>query len=80
MPSREVLLYGKVRADPLESKVLKNRVEDAAAALYYQINHLARSVQLGSSRTVGMLVPAFATPDPFYAQPYTTWSDNRIIR
>jgi LacI family transcriptional regulator len=50
------------------SDELKNRVEDAAAALDYQINHLARSVQLGSSKTVGMLIPSFATPDPFYAQ------------
>src|SRR5580704_816498 len=47
---------------------LTRRVQDAAAALDYQINHLARSVQLGSSRTVGMLIPSFATPDPFYAQ------------
>jgi LacI family transcriptional regulator len=47
---------------------LTNRVQDAASALDYQINHLARSVQLGSSRTVGMLIPAFASPDPFYAQ------------
>jgi LacI family transcriptional regulator len=47
---------------------LTNRVNDAAAALEYQINHLARSVQLGSSHTVGMLIPAFASPDPFYAQ------------
>jgi LacI family transcriptional regulator len=50
------------------SDELSNRVQDAAAALDYQINHLARSVQLGSSRTVGMLIPAFAIPDPFYAQ------------
>jgi LacI family transcriptional regulator len=50
------------------SDELTNRVQDAAAALDYQINHLARSVQLGSSRTVGMLIPSFATPDPFYAQ------------
>lgn len=50
------------------SEELQNRVRDAAAALDYQINHLARSVQLGSSRTVGMLIPSFATPDPFYAQ------------
>jgi len=50
------------------SDELKNRVQDAAAALDYQINHLARSVQLGSSRTIGMLIPSFATPDPFYAQ------------
>jgi LacI family transcriptional regulator len=47
---------------------LTRRVQDAAAALDYQINHLARSVQLGSSHTVGMLIPSFATPDPFYAQ------------
>ncbi len=47
---------------------LTNRVQDAAAALDYQINHLARSVQLGTSKTVGMLIPSFATPDPFYAQ------------
>ena len=50
------------------SDELTNRVHDAAAALDYQINHLARSVQLGSSRTIGMLIPSFATPDPFYAQ------------
>lgn len=50
------------------SEELTTRVLDAAAALDYQINHLARSVQLGSSRTVGMLIPSFATPDPFYAQ------------
>lgn len=50
------------------SDQLTNRVHDAASALDYQINHLARSVQLGSSRTVGMLIPSFATPDPFYAQ------------
>jgi LacI family transcriptional regulator len=50
------------------SDELTNRVLDAAGALDYQINHLARSVQLGSSRTVGMLIPSFATPDPFYAQ------------
>jgi LacI family transcriptional regulator len=50
------------------SSELTNRVQDAAAALDYEINHLARSVQLGSSRTVGMLIPTFETPDPFYAQ------------
>src|SRR5580692_11276215 len=50
------------------SDSLTRRVQDAAAALDYQINHLARSVQLGSSHTVGMLIPSFATPDPFYAQ------------
>jgi len=50
------------------SDELANRVKDAAAALDYQINHLARSVQLGSSRTIGMLIPSFATPDPFYAE------------
>jgi LacI family transcriptional regulator len=47
---------------------LANRVKDAATALDYQINHLARSVQLGSSRTIGMLIPSFATPDPFFAE------------
>jgi LacI family transcriptional regulator len=50
------------------SPELSDRVHDAAGALDYQINHLARSVQLGSSRTVGMLIPSFGTPDPFYAQ------------
>jgi LacI family transcriptional regulator len=50
------------------SSDLTNRVQDAAAALDYQINHLARSVQLGSSRTVGMLIPSFGNPDPFYGQ------------
>jgi LacI family transcriptional regulator len=50
------------------SDELANRVKGAAAALDYQINHLARSVQLGSSRTIGMLIPSFATPDPFYAE------------
>jgi len=45
---------------------LKRRVKNAAKALDYRINVLARALKEGVSDTVGMLIPDFALPDPFF--------------
>lgn len=50
------------------SPELTKRVNSAATALNYRINVLARSLKQGATQTVGMLVPAFATPDPFFSE------------
>jgi LacI family transcriptional regulator len=50
------------------SPELTSRVNNAAAALDYRINVLARSLKQGATQTAGMLVPAFATPDPFFSE------------
>ncbi len=50
------------------SPVLTGRVKHAAAALDYRLNTLARSLKQGSTKTVGMLVPVFASPDPFFGE------------
>ncbi len=49
------------------SPELTVRVQKAAAELDYRINALARSLKQGSTQTVGMLIPSFGTPDPFFA-------------
>ena len=50
------------------SPELTTRVKDAVQQLDYTINHLAHSLQTRKTRTVGMLIPEVANPDPFYAQ------------
>ena len=50
------------------SPPLKKRVREAIKELNYRPNHLARSLYKGSTHTVGMLIPHFANPDPFFAQ------------
>lgn len=50
------------------SPELTKRVKDAVKELDYTINHLARSMQTRKTRTVGMLIPEGAPPDPFYAE------------
>lgn len=50
------------------SPVLTERVKEAIAELDYTVNHMARSLQTRSSHTVGMLIPGFASPDPFFGQ------------
>jgi LacI family transcriptional regulator len=50
------------------SPELTQRVKQAAAELDYSINLLARSMQTGRTHSIGMLIPLFSTPDPFYAQ------------
>ncbi len=49
------------------SPELTQRVEVAAEELDYRINTLARSLKQGSTQTVGMLIPSFGSPDPFFA-------------
>lgn len=49
------------------SPELTHRVQRAARDLDYRINILARSLKQGSTNTVGMLIPGFASPDPFFA-------------
>lgn len=49
------------------SPELTARVEKAANALDYRINTLARSLKQGSTRTIGMLIPSFGSPDPFFS-------------
>ena len=48
------------------SPELTKRVQRAAHDLDYRIKILARSLKQGSTHTVGMLIPGFATPDPFF--------------
>ena len=50
------------------SPELTKRVKAVAEELDYRINHLARSLQIGRTNTIGMLIPLFGTPDPFYSQ------------
>ncbi len=50
------------------SPELTKRVREAAKELDYRINFLARSLQIGRTHSIGMLIPLFGTPDPFYAQ------------
>jgi LacI family transcriptional regulator len=49
------------------SPELTARVEKAADFLDYRINTLARSLKSGSTRTIGMLIPSFGSPDPFFS-------------
>jgi LacI family transcriptional regulator len=50
------------------SPELAKRVNDAVAALDYTINQVAHSLQTRSTRTIGMLIPDVASPDPFFGQ------------
>jgi LacI family transcriptional regulator len=50
------------------SPELKDRVLAAANEYGYRINALARGLKHGSSQTVGMLIPDFAAPDPFFSE------------
>lgn len=50
------------------SPELKERVLGAANEYGYRINALARGLKHGSSQTVGMLIPDFAAPDPFFSE------------
>jgi LacI family transcriptional regulator len=45
---------------------LKKRVREAAKLLDYRVNVLARALKEGITDTVGMLIPDFALPDPFF--------------
>jgi DNA-binding LacI/PurR family transcriptional regulator len=50
------------------SPELTTRVKQAVQELDYTINHLAHSLQKRSTRSVGMLIPDVANPDPFFSQ------------
>jgi len=50
------------------SPALAKSVKQAIAELDYTVNHMARSLHTRSSRTIGMLIPGFASPDPFFGQ------------
>ncbi len=50
------------------SPALTKRVLKAVEELDYTINHLAHALQTRSTRTIGMLIPDVASPDPFYGQ------------
>ncbi len=50
------------------SPALKKKVQEAVRELDYTINHMARSLQTRSSRSVGMLIPGSGGPDPFFGQ------------
>ena len=50
------------------SPELTQRVKQAVQELDYTINHLAHSLQTRSTRTIGMLIPAEANPDPFFGE------------
>ena len=50
------------------SPELVKKVKLAVDELDYTINHLAHSLQTRSTRTIGMLIPDPANPDPFYGQ------------
>ncbi len=47
---------------------LTKRVNEAVAELDYTLNHLAHALQTRTTRTIGMLIPEVASPDPFYGQ------------
>lgn len=50
------------------SPELTKRVKDAVRELDYRMNHLAHSFQTGTTRTIGMLIPAMANPNPYYGE------------
>lgn len=50
------------------SPELTARVNQAAKVLDYRINALARSLKQGWTQTVGMLIPTFGAPDPFFGE------------
>lgn len=50
------------------SPELTKRVKDAVRELDYRMNQLAHSFQTGTSRTIGMLIPAVANPNPYYGE------------
>ena len=50
------------------SPELTARVNQAAKLLDYRINALARSLKQGWTQTVGMLIPTFGAPDPFFGE------------
>jgi LacI family transcriptional regulator len=50
------------------SPELTKRVKQAVQELDYTINHLAHSLQKRATRTIGMLIPDIANPDPFFGQ------------
>jgi DNA-binding LacI/PurR family transcriptional regulator len=50
------------------SPELTKRVKQAVEEMDYTINHLAHSLQTRTTRTIGMLIPDAANPDPFYGQ------------
>jgi LacI family transcriptional regulator len=50
------------------SPELTVRVNQAIEALDYTVNQLAHSLQTRSTRTIGMLIPDVANPDPFFGQ------------
>jgi LacI family transcriptional regulator len=50
------------------SPELTKRVKQAVEEMDYTINHLAHSLQTRVTRTIGMLIPDVANPDPFYGQ------------
>ena len=50
------------------SPELTTKVQRAVNDLDYTINHLAHALQTRSTRTIGMLIPDAASPDPFYGQ------------
>ncbi|WP_321476894.1 LacI family DNA-binding transcriptional regulator [uncultured Paludibaculum sp.] len=50
------------------SPELTKRVKAAVEELDYTVNQVASSLQTRKSRTVAMLIPDVASPDPFYGQ------------
>lgn len=50
------------------SPELTAKVRVAVDELDYTINHLAHALQTRSTRTIGMLIPDVASPDPFFGQ------------
>jgi LacI family transcriptional regulator len=50
------------------SPELTKRVKQAVDEMDYTINHLAHSLQTRTTRTIGMLIPDVANPDPFFGQ------------
>jgi LacI family transcriptional regulator len=50
------------------SPELTKRVKQAVEEMDYTINHLAHSLQTRTTRTIGMLIPDVANPDPFFGQ------------
>ena len=47
------------------SRATQDRVRQAAAALHFTPNHVAKGLRLGSTRTIGLVVPDIA--NPFFA-------------
>src|ERR1035441_3910437 len=50
------------------SPELTKRVKDAVQELDYTVNYLARSLQTKSTKTIGVLIPGEAAPDPFFGE------------